>query len=124
MGRLKNYLPVVSWALFILYLTMMPGEDVPSINIPHLDKIAHFGLFSVLAYFFLFGLRRDNYPLKNRQITVLVLLLCIAYGGLIEVLQYATGWRSFEVMDIFFDAIGAIFGILAFYRIEYFKNIT
>ena len=41
----------VIWFLIIFVLCALPGEDIPDprLNIPHLDKVVHFGMF---FYFF------------------------------------------------------------------------
>ena len=39
----------VIWFLIIFVLCALPGEDIPDprLNIPHLDKVVHFGMFFI-----------------------------------------------------------------------------
>src|SRR5438132_12906328 len=84
-----------SCALAVLVLSLLP----PSVQVPSTgwDKSNHLLAFAILA---VLGLRA--YP--GRSGTVLAALL--AYGGLIEVLQSLTSYRSADWQDLIADALG------------------
>ena len=95
------------WCLLILYLSWNPGIQVPEgfwDNLP-LDKIGHFGIYSILAMIVSRGFTKWN----NK----LIFLLCTAYGISMELLQYAFfPGRYFEWLDILANSLGAIAGII------------
>jgi VanZ family protein len=76
-------------------------------NIPPLfsqfDKFEHCVAYLVLAAWF-----AAIYLKRNQRITILVLL--IAMGGIIEILQHYTG-RDAEWFDWFADILGAVLGL-------------
>ena len=67
------------------------------------DKAQH-----VLAFFCLSGLGILSYP---KSITKLSLGL-LMYGGLIEIIQWITGWRSGESADWLADGIGILLSVI------------
>ncbi len=105
---MRNYLPAIIWSAVILILCLLPKSDLPSdgwfIDIPHFDKLVHVGLFAV----FFATLFHAN-PKRGWQ----HVLICLALGGLVEILQEAMeAGRSAEWLDFFADAIGATFAAL------------
>lgn len=50
-----------------------------------------------------------------------ILIACVVYGGLLEILQRYTG-RTPEGLDLLFDGLGALFGGLAGRRYFNRKN--
>lgn len=103
------------WALVILVLTLMPGSDVPAwpwAEAVHFDKIVHAGLFGIQAI--LLGLALMS-KVRVRAAFLVALLVAIAYGGVIELLQGAMGMgRSADALDLIADGAGALiaYGIL------------
>ena len=87
--------------LAILVLSLMP----PSSNLPTTgwDKSNHMLGFGTLG---LLGAR--GWPGR----TVIVLAALLAYGGLIEVLQSLTPYRSAEWADLLADGVGLGIGLL------------
>jgi VanZ family protein len=69
---------------------------------PHFDKILHFN-----AYLFLMGYFTQIYEKKNH---FKVLIMFLLMGISIEFLQLASGYRSFEFLDIIANTFGIICG--------------
>ena len=87
--------------LAILVLSLLPpSSDLPTTG---WDKSNHMLGFGTLG---LLGVR--GWP--GRAVAVLAALL--AYGGLIEVLQSLTPYRSAEWADLFADGVGLGVGLL------------
>jgi len=86
----------VGWALVILVtaLSLLPHEDLPDIQ--YNDKIGH-----GLAYFALMAVFGQIYGARLR-----VVLLLLAMGALIEVLQGLSGYRDMSFFDWLADAAG------------------
>ena len=95
------------WCLLILYLSWNPGLQVPKgfwDNLP-LDKIGHFGIYSILAMIMTKAFSKWN--------TKAIFLACTLYGISMEVLQYAFfPGRFFEWSDILANSLGAFVGII------------
>jgi VanZ family protein len=99
--------PLARALFWIMCFTVMAGAVMPQSNSPQLfalaDKVVHTVAFLVLT---LVGLRA--YP---RQVLVMVVVL-IALGGLIEILQGYTSTRSQEWEDFLADILGVGLGTL------------
>lgn len=109
----------IAWAAFfgwlggLWLLSAMPGGSVPSVEIPHFDKIVHFGLFFIGAVLFSIALRL-TVKLSFWQYTVLTVLALALIGGFDEWHQMSTPGRSGNDMgDWIADCSGALAGALA-----------
>ncbi|MGI9291459.1 MAG: VanZ family protein [Gammaproteobacteria bacterium] len=89
--------------IVILVLSLIPLGPVGDIMM-WTDKFLHAGCFLFLMIWFC-GL----FP-RSSHLRISVLLM--VYGGLIELLQYLTGFRSFELADMVADVVGILFGAM------------
>jgi VanZ family protein len=89
------------WTVAILVLCLIPGRELPKVDLwQHTDKLVHFTLFLGLQ-----TLWQGAYPQRRTPI----LLLLVAYGLLIEVVQhYCVTGRSFDLYDWLADSLGAL----------------
>lgn len=103
---LKEYKYSIIWMIIMLIgCTMKFGDDLPKEPlIPYQDKFVHFGIFGLMG--FLVTWEKKHADLKT-------LALCALYGILIEIIQSFLPWRSFEVLDMVFDTLGAGAGIMS-----------
>ena len=84
---------------FVLYKTLSPpGGGSGLMN----DKLAHFLAFAALMVWFSGLVPTRRYPY--------LFLALLAYGAVIEGLQYFTGYRAMDPEDLVADAIGLIVG--------------
>ncbi|QJW88404.1 VanZ family protein [Spirosoma taeanense] len=101
----------IAWTLIMLWGCLLPGPKVPRIMAWH-DKLMHvviFVLFSVLWMLARPG-GRTNWP--DRAGAIRVLLAGLAFGIIIEVLQYTLPIRrSGDVEDVIADFAGALLGV-------------
>ena len=92
MNRKPNLL-TIGWALVILILCGIPGRDIPHISfleILSFDKWVHAGIFLVLTLLAIRGFRMQRkFETLSRHAVVIALILCIAYGGSLEIMQGA-----------------------------------
>ena len=97
------------WTAVVLLLTLTPAAEMPRTpawQLLSFDTAAHAGVFAVLAGlgWGWVGARQRT----GRRAATAVLLGCVAFGGLIEVLQYVMRvGRHAEWSDLLSDAIGA-----------------
>lgn len=95
-------LPAFLWSVMILYVTLIPGKDVPEVNIS--DKLIHFGVFAGLLTLTYSGLLKEGIGSPLRKAIIYSLLM----GIVTECLQMFIPGRSFS----YFDLIANIAGIL------------
>lgn len=113
------------WVIIIFILCSIPGNKIPSnplVNIPHFDKIVHFGIFFILGIFVMSSLNIPKRTNKMR-ISLICMLIVFLYGGLIEVLQaYFFVNRSGDFYDLIADILGGLFAVLSFYYLKKQKD--
>lgn len=114
-----RYWKSVVWTLIILLATTLPSSTIPKIpllDIPHFDKIVHFGLFFILATFLL---SEGNKLRKQGELTrfaiVVALSVSFIYGLTIELLQfYLLPTRSGSWLDFIANIIGAFAAVITY----------
>jgi VanZ family protein len=115
----KNTYPALLWALFIAILCGIPGKDIPHISFLELlsfDKFVHAALFFVLVILLSKAFQKSSafsffylHPYSSSAI------ICIAYGGLLEILQGLIFIdRSADIYDFIANTFGCCCAI--FYR--------
>ena len=94
----------ILWVVIIFILCAMPSDDIPDPhwNIPHLDKVVHFGMYFVLSILLIFPLEEYS-CLKLSRIYLIAILVALIYGGGIEILQANFFNRSGDVWDLVAD---------------------
>ena len=106
----------IAAALAVAFLLLVPmptptgGAASLLFGVPHVDKLAHLVVFLGLGWVWRRSLRRAGRLIPYSAIFAAV----VAYGGLLELLQGATGIRSAEWADFAADALGA--GLVPFWR--------
>lgn len=109
----------IMWAAIIFALCAMPGKNIPDpgVNIPHLDKVVHFGLFFVMSL-----LIRNAFEYEAKRSLRLICLFCIifafAYGGVLELLQHYFFNRTGDWLDLLTDVAGGVAGCLLYPEIK------
>ncbi len=103
--------PSILWAVIILYLsvTPMPDKEMP---FPLYDKVLHLAAFALLS--FLMAI-----PRLPKRAGVRMLIIPIAFGALIEIVQFFVPARQMDILDWVADILGsatafALFVFIAF----------
>lgn len=107
----------LAWAALVLVLTLTPAEDMPAVppwELLSFDTAAHALVFLVLAALAAFSARRQRrWPLLRRWAYAGLLLGCVVFGLLIEVLQMVMQLgRHGEWSDAISDALGTVAGLV------------
>lgn len=110
------------WALLIAILCGIPGRDIPHISFLEMlsfDKWVHAGIFFVLQLLLARGfLLQSRFDFLRRQGRLVALVICMAYGGLLEIFQGALFVeRSADIYDFLANSFGAVMAFLFFDRI-------
>jgi glycopeptide antibiotics resistance protein len=109
------------WSLVILFLSLYPfkvKED--SIQLwQHTDKIVHFLMYALLTFFVLLNVKPKNWLVKE---SFIVVLSCILYGIVIEVIQEAMKLgRSFDFFDILANSAGVFCALTGYFILKKYK---
>ena len=100
----------------IFFLSNTPGDQLDLPSFPGMDKIAHGGIYGLLACAVLFALQshwRRRFPLKA---VCLSIVFCIFYGITDEFHQSFIPNRSPDIFDVFADGTGAALCSLFWWR--------
>lgn len=115
------------WAIIVLGLSTMSGkkvEEIPLMNIPNMDKVAHFGMYFALTFLLLFDFSR--FKAKSilwKKIITISLVIAILFGGSMELLQEIPSLqRSTDILDFLANSCGAICAALSFRYLEGLVN--
>ena len=103
-------------AIIIMVLSLMPiGHDAGSglFDFPHFDKIAHFILYSLLSFLLLYELNRMKISIYI--FVLLPIIICLFYGGIIEIIQIFIEGRGGDIFDLLADLLGAIVAFPIFF---------
>lgn len=105
MKKLWQYKLTVMVILLILVAILMPGDSVPSVGIPGIDKVVHFGMFFTLT-----GVYYLEYIFSNKALPKMmyVILLVGAFAISTEIMQLFVVSRSFDLKDFAIDMTGCI----------------
>lgn len=106
--------------LLILIAVLMPGQSVPEVDVPGIDKLVHCGMFGMLTFCFYFEYYRDRKMLPH---FLSVLLAVCLFGLATEVMQLFAESRSFDLSDLAADAIGSLAAGILFILLKKFKII-
>lgn len=93
----------------IVILSLAPIPDNPPLeDVPLIDKWVHFVIYAGLV----FAAWLDRWHNKSTvgwwPFAVLICLFASLLGGLLELAQGCTGYRSCELLDFYADSIGAL----------------
>ena len=101
------------WAMLIFILCAIPGHDIPHISFLELlefDKFVHASLFFVLMLLMTRGFSLlENSSSLNSNSKFIAVLICIIYGGSLEIMQgLFFVERSADVYDFIANSFGAV----------------
>jgi VanZ family protein len=107
-GRGNHLAPALAAALGVAVLLLAPlplpsGGPAEIFGVPYLDKLAHLVVFLALGWIWRRSLVRSGRPVPYFAVFVAV----VCYGGLLELLQGASGVRTAEWGDLAAAALGA-----------------
>ena len=111
-------LVATAWTIFLIVVTLLPKGAVSQtnfLNIPHFDKVSHLAAYLLLVFLWSSALFQKTTKIKAARISFYG---SIFLGIILEILQWQLNFgRHFEILDIIANIIGAILGLIAFYKI-------
>lgn len=107
-GWLSAYWPALLCLTAITILSVLPSMQLPKFELVAPDKLGHALAYGTFTWLALRGLRRNAGRLIRRGVWWTV-CLAIAYGVLMEFVQYAfVPGRFYEYDDMLANAFGAV----------------
>ena len=112
-----KFLPGIAWFFIVLVLTCLPGDDLPEVNNwfkeYHIDKLVHAGMFTLLAYLFIYPLAQRGIAAAQKKNYFIKIVLAVTLWGLTtELIQkYFIPGRSFDWFDWLADGAGAFIAL-------------
>jgi VanZ family protein len=113
----------IIWACVIFLLILMPGKQMPDTgNLFSFDKIAHFGVFSILSFMMILGFAKQfaNDKLRKRH-AIYGLVISLVYASILELSQAIVPDRQMNFLDLIANIVGVISGYLLFLLIYKFS---
>ncbi|MGE0635498.1 MAG: VanZ family protein [Bacteroidia bacterium] len=114
---MKYLAPAFLWALVILWLCAIPGQDIPSWKLLSFDKAGHAFIFftlTILLFWGFFKQKRDSF-FHNYFLSASI-LIAIIYGGTTELMQqYLFENRTADLLDFAANSIGAATALAVYF---------
>lgn len=120
---LRYNLFTIAWAIFILILILMPGQQMPDFgNLFSFDKLAHLVVFAVLSFLMIIGFAKQYTYSSLRQSPVKhSIIISLVYASMLELGQAAVPDRYANIYDLAFNIAGVCTGYLLFVLIYKFS---
>ncbi|HRH63755.1 MAG TPA: VanZ family protein [Bacteroidia bacterium] len=117
---LKSTYPALIWALVIAILCGIPGKDIPHFSYLELlqfDKLVHASVFFVLTVLLLNSFTNGVAPTLIKSYAFLLAgTFCVAYGGLLEILQGAIfSERTADIFDFIANSFGCMLALIYYW---------
>ena len=116
-----SLLAAILWTIIIFVLCCTPGKYVPTahwLELLSFDKFVHASIFFTLTYMWLLFLFQTG-KISTKTI-ILVIVCCIAYGGLLEIMQATVfSQRSGDWLDFIANTFGCLMGLWFFSKNKY-----
>jgi VanZ family protein len=124
MKIIKSFWKTIICVTVIISLSVMSGNEIPHVSIPHIDKIVHFIMYFTFALALIHDfLHYSKIHLKHWQIVLLSIVSVIAMGGFLEILQRIPYiHRSSDFFDFLANAIGAVIASIVYKLFEPLLN--
>ena len=107
--RDNSFIIAIGITIAIAYLSLMRMPKVEVISFNNIDKLYHLFAYFTLSSCWLFSFY------KKPSLKYIIILICIIYGIIIEVLQDTlTLYRTGDYNDVLANTIGIILGLLVF----------
>lgn len=117
--RVKPLLSLgILYTLFITIIFLLPTSELPKVEILN-DKVIHILLYVVLSFVWLLFFFIYNNRIVFFKNLLSILLLCLIYGIIIEILQQLLiTSRQADINDVMSNLLGSIIGASVFWNVK------
>jgi VanZ family protein len=122
---LRYNLFTIIWAVVIFLLILTPGEKMPELeDVFSFDKIAHTGVFCILAFLMIIGFsKQSRYPKLRAYPVGYSIMIAGVYASVLELGQAIIPGRDANLYDLAFNFLGVILGYSLFLIIYKFSFV-
>ncbi len=112
----------IVYTIVCTIVLLVPLGDLPKVDVDlPLDKVVHSIIHLFLALLWLLVLFTKSPDINPIKYAVSIFIACLVYGIIIELLQQTlTNSRQSDSWDVVANSIGALIGILLFWRIKHY----
>lgn len=115
-GFVLDVLPVGLYLVALFAAGLLPLKSLPGPQISWIDKVWHLVAFAGLAM--LLARALAHYRGAGPKVSLKAALASAALGGLLELLQSLTPFRSAELADMVADGLGALLAYLVLRKLS------
>lgn len=122
---MKHYIWAFLWAVIVLVLISMPGENTPDVpRFEGIDKLVHTGFFFVFTILLFHGtIKRSRTTRPSWESMLKVVFVSFFFAALTEYIQLEIfTHRSADLWDLFADAVGTGMGVFAYLIFHHKQN--
>lgn len=114
---MKYLAPAFFWALVILWLCAIPGQDIPDWKLLSFDKAGHAFIFFVLTILLFWGFfKQKANSFFYKYFLPASVLLAITYGAATELMQqYWFENRKADILDFVANTFGAATALAVYF---------
>lgn len=98
----------------IFALSSIPGEDIPDVGIPNIDKAVHFAEYLVLGLLTMRAMLNHNINLA--KMTFFAIIISLSYALFDEWRQQFVSGRGPDIFDFLSDFAGLVSGVFLYRR--------
>ncbi|WP_073367118.1 VanZ family protein [Flavobacterium fluvii] len=124
MRKLFFLLAALFWSGVILFFCLIKSNDIPTINVPYVDKAVHavFHFVFTLLWFLFFKKKLDTSNIFRPL--VISFVFSFFFGVAIELMQkFFTTTRSADVIDELANLSGAALAVIAIVSLDTYKGV-
>jgi VanZ family protein len=117
MKIILSFWKTILCASTIVFLSLMSGSKIPTVQIPHIDKLVHFIMYFSFGLVLIHdGLHFSKIHLSHLKLIFISIIVVIGWGAALEVLQRIPGLhRSSDFFDFLANTAGAVVAAI-FYK--------
>lgn len=123
MKTFRYKIPIIAYSVLIFIISSLSLNEVPSLKIGLLDKLVHFGEYTIYGLLLMLAFATAKSNKIVRYSISLSLCVGILFGLLDEIHQYFVPGRTCSVLDLLADVIGVWFGTFLFSKIVKHREI-
>jgi len=100
--------------ILISTLSSIPGQDLPDVKVPYLDKLIHLTEYLALGFLLIRAFLNSNLNISLAKAVILSIIITSFYAVIDEWHQRFISGRSPDYFDFLADFIGASIGIFLY----------
>lgn len=110
-----SVIPAILWASILALLMLLPSDSFPESKLFSYDKIAHIGVFFILATLVGWAsIATKKRILLTKKELMIILIITLLYSSTLEFLQQLVPGRMTDLYDFIANSVGGLLGVIVF----------